>query len=219
MAGCDAQKVRHPPVVPGDLDLLAARAASLIGARRTLLGITGAPGAGKSTIAGRLADAVAKSVVVPMDGFHLPTADLLRLGRVDRRGAPDTFDADGFVGLLETLRSAAGDIEAPGFDRSIEEPVPGAVSVPATTRLVIVEGNYLLLDTLPWSRAAGFLDAVWFIQSPERIRVERLAARFIAYGMPPAAARERVEHGSDARNAELVAASMHRADLIIAAAG
>lgn len=216
--GCHAREVSRPPVVPADPDLLAARAASFTGARRTLLGITGAPGAGKSTIAARLCAAVPDSVVVPMDGFHLRTADLDRLGRTDRRGAPDTFDADGFVALLGELRTATADIAAPGFDRTIEEPVPGAVLVCATTRLVIVEGNYLLLDEPPWSRVVELLDAVWFVEIPEPTRVQRLVARFVAYGMDPAAAQQRVEHGSDARNAELVAASRHRADLIIAAA-
>jgi pantothenate kinase len=217
--GWDARTVTRPPVVPADLDMLAARIASLGSGRRVLLGVAGAPGAGKSTLAAGLASAVRDAVVVPMDGFHLTTAELAALGRVERRGAPDTFDAGAFVAKIAELRDATRDVCAPGFDRTAEEPVIDAILVPGDCRLVIVEGNYLLVDDPPWSRLGDLLDAVWFVEIPEPLRVQRLMARFVSFGMPAEHATHRVMRGSDARNAELVAATRPRADLIIVPAG
>ena len=118
--------------------------------RRILIGITGQPGAGKSTIAERLvADLGEQAVLVPMDGFHLPQATLVELGRRARMGAPDTFDVPGFVALLERLRTPAH-VTAPGFDRTTEEPVAGAIEIPADTLIVVTEGNYLLADSGGW---------------------------------------------------------------------
>ena len=182
--------------------------------RRTLLGLAGAPGAGKSSLAASLAAAVPGAVVVPMDGFHRPTSWLEPRGLVERRGAPETFDADGYVALLEALR-AGGTVTAPDFDRVHEEPVPAAITVPSGAPLVITEGNYLLLDTAPWTRVRELLDATWFVEVPEDVRVHRLVARFVAFGWDPAAARDRVLHGSDAANARLVTASRDRADQVV----
>src|SRR5262245_1678528 len=108
---------------------LVARAAGLVsGGARRLLGVCGAPGAGKSTLAGALATALGRrAVVAPMDGFHLAQAELDRLGRADRKGAPDTFDAAGYVALLRRLRTATEPVVyAPRFHREIEEPIAGA---------------------------------------------------------------------------------------------
>ena len=181
---------------------------------RTLLGLAGAPGAGKSTLAAALARSVPGAVVVPMDGFHRPTAWLAERGLVERRGAPETFDADGYVAVLDALR-AGGDVQAPAFDRTREEPVPDAIMVPADVPLVITEGNYLLLDAPPWHRVRELLDAVWFVEVPEAVRVERLVTRFVSFGWDPDAARERVLHGSDATNARMVTASRQRADRVV----
>jgi pantothenate kinase len=200
------------------VDGLIARATSLADRPgRALLGVTGAPGAGKSILADRLARAVPGSVVVPMDGFHLTTAELSARGWVAERGAPRTFDAAGFVALLRALR-AGGPVAAPSFDRSREEPVPGAITVAADARLVITEGNYLLLDVQPWSQIRGLLDEIWFVEVPEEVRLERLIARHIEFGRTPVEARERATAGSDANNARLVAATRPRADLIVDAA-
>ena len=148
--------------------------------RRRLLGITGAPGSGKSTLAAALADALGsgRAVVVPMDGFHLAQAELERLGRAGRKGAPDTFDQSGFVALLARLRQAAEPVTyAPQFRREIEEPVAGALPVPREVPLVIVEGNYLLVDDGPWAAVRDLLDECWYVEVDEAARMDRLVAR------------------------------------------
>jgi pantothenate kinase len=184
---------------------------------RYLLGIAGAPGAGKSTFAEaearrRAAEGIA-AVVLPMDGFHLPQAELVRLGRRDRMGAPDTFDVNAFAATLERLRQP-GPVTAPGFDRTIEEPVPDAIEIGADIRFVIVEGNYLLHDRGGWERVRPLLDRVIFLAPDDSLRRERLIARHIAFGKTPAEAEEWVARSDDA-NAALVAATAHRADDIV----
>lgn len=184
---------------------------------RYLLGVTGAPGAGKSTFAQdeerRLAAQGTPAAILPMDGFHLPQAELVRLGRRDRMGAPDTFDVDGFVATLERLRQP-GSVTAPGFDRTIEEPVPAAMEIGADIRFVIVEGNYLLHDRDGWERVRPLLDRVIFLAPDDAVRRARLIARHIAFGKTPEAAEAWVAR-SDDPNAALVAATAHRADDIV----
>ncbi len=196
---------------------LLARARGLAGAdSRRLLGITGAPGAGKSTIARRLVDALGgAAVLVEMDGYHLAQAELQRLGRAEHKGAPDTFDTAGYVALLRRLRTPSADIVyAPEFRRAIEEPIAGAVAVPPEVPLVVTEGNYLLLDTAPWCAVRGLLDEVWFLAPDERTRREWLTARHRRYGRTAQQAAERAS-GSDERNARLVTPTASRADLIL----
>ncbi len=184
--------------------------------RRTILGIAGAPGAGKSTLSARLAAELGdRAVVVGMDGFHLSNAVLENLGLRDRKGAPDTFDALGYVALLERLRRADEDIVyAPEFRRDLEESVGSAVPVPASTPLVITEGNYLLVDSGPWARVRGLLDETWFVGLPDVERERRLIDRHVAHGRSPAAAEEWVRR-SDARNAQLVTGTARFADLFV----
>jgi pantothenate kinase len=182
---------------------------------RVLLGIAGAPGAGKSSLAARLLDAIPDAVVVPMDGFHCTTADLVARGWVAERGTPRTFDAEAFVALLRRLREG-GPVRAPAFDRSREEPLPDAIEVPGDAPLVIVEGNYLLLDTPPWDAVRDLLDECWFVEVPEDVRIDRLLARHVEFGRSSVEARARVTSGSDAANARLVAATRPRADLVVA---
>jgi len=181
---------------------------------RSVLGIAGAPGAGKSTLAAAIAAAVPGSVIVPMDGFHLPTVVLAERGLVAERGTPRTFDGAGYVALLRDLRTGRA-VRAPDFDRRREEPVPGAIDVPASCPLVITEGNYLLLDVVPWDQVRSLLDETWFVEVAEPVRVQRLIDRFVAFGLAADGARERVLHGSDAVNAELVAKTRARADRVV----
>ena len=185
------------------------------GARR-LLGICGPPGSGKSTLARALAAALGRrAVVVPMDGFHLAQAELDRLCRADRKGAPDTFDAAGYVALLRRLRAATEPVVyAPRFHREIEEPIAGAIPVPRSVPLVITEGNYLLLDDPPWDEVRPLLDDAWYLDADEEPRLAALIRRHERYGRSPEAAR-RFARGSDQRNAERVAAVRGRADLVL----
>ncbi|MET9429528.1 MULTISPECIES: nucleoside/nucleotide kinase family protein [unclassified Streptomyces] len=207
-----------PSVDSQQLAELTARARRLAvpGARR-VLGLAGAPGAGKSTLAGRLVDRLdGLAVLVPMDGFHLAQAELRRLGRADRKGAPDTFDAAGYVALLARLRAAEPGVTvyAPAFDRALEEPVAGSIPVAADVPLVITEGNYLLYDDGPWASVRGLLDEVWYLELDDRRRVRRLVERHVRFGKARPYA-ERWVRESDEANARLVAAGRDRADLVV----
>lgn len=202
-------------------DDLLTRARALAGTgQRALLGIAGSPGAGKSTLAEHLVGALNGdggpwAAYVPMDGFHLADAELARLGRLDRKGAPDTFDAAGYAALLHRLREERDEtVYAPGFERVLEQPLAGAIPVPPSARLVVTEGNYLLLDTGAWARVRRALDEVWFCELDEDERIRRLVARHEEFGKTH---REAVEWvlGTDQRNADLVAATRDRADLIV----
>lgn len=196
---------------------LLERAAALASrGERAILGITGAPGAGKSTLAQWLVDELGDdAVLVPMDGFHLANEVLIGLGRRDRKGAPDTFDAAGYVALLERLRAQDDDVVyAPRFDREIEESIGSAIPVARSVRLVVTEGNYLLLAQDPWSRIRSLLDDAWFLMPADVVRHERLIARHMAFGKSEEDARA-WSMGSDERNAEVIRATMDAADLVI----
>ncbi len=202
-------------------DLVARAHALPRGDRRAVLGIAGAPGSGKSTLAERLVRELNGGVdpwvaYVPMDGFHLADAELDRLGRRDRKGAPDTFDAAGYAALLRRLRQEPDGetVYAPGFERVLEQPLAGAVPVPPSARLVVTEGNYLLLGTGAWGRVRPALDEVWFCEVPEQERIRRLVARHERFGKSPEAARAWTL-GPDQRNADLVARTRLRADLVV----
>ena len=179
---------------------------------RAMLGITGPPGAGKSTLAASLATQLGQSIAayVPMDGFHLGDALLRTMGLRDRKGAPDTFDSSGYAHLLSRLRAADEVVYAPLFDRAAEDSVAAALRIEAAVPLIITEGNYLL----EWPRVRAALDEIWYLDPPSRVRLDRLAARHRRYGKSPAEAA----HWAgvvDERNAQLIARHRADADIVI----
>lgn len=199
------------------VDELVARARALADAGpRQLLGIAGAPGAGKSTLAERIVAAVGPAArLVPMDGFHLAQAELHRLGRAERKGAIDTFDANGYVSMLRRLRRLEPTaVYAPAFRRDLEEPVAGSIEVPPSVRLVVTEGNYLLVTATPWDEVRQLLHETWFLDLDAELRLRRLTARHRAYGRSAEQARAWAT-GSDEANTALVAGTAHRADLVV----
>jgi pantothenate kinase len=207
----------EPQVVRFTIASLAERVRRIAaGSRRTIIGIAGPPGAGKSTVAQALVHELGTdAVLVPMDGFHLSNAVLESLGRRGRKGAPDTFDAAGYVALLRRLRTPDADVVyAPTFFRDIEEPIGSSIAITPETPVVVTEGNYLLLDAHPWQEIHDLLDAAWYLQVDDTVRLERLIARHVAYDKTPDAARAWAE-GTDQHNADAVAASAHHADLVL----
>jgi pantothenate kinase len=203
-----------PPVLPS---AARARAQALLDrGGRVLLGLVGPPGAGKSTLAAALLAAFADvAQVVPMDGYHLANVELDRLGRRGRKGAPDTFDSAGYVALLRRLRAqdAGETVYAPEFRRAIEEPIAGAIPVFPATRLVITEGNYLLLDDGPWADVAGLLHETWYVDIPDALRVDRLTNRHVQFGRSADAAAAWVA-ATDEPNARLIESARDRASYV-----
>ena len=226
---------RPTPAVSGFTDLVD-RARTLAdqgeAGRRALLGVVGSPGSGKSTLCEALLAALRADppegagpdwvAHVPMDGFHLADVELERLGRRHAKGAPDTFDAGGYVALLARLRAWEGGtadpvdpvVYAPAFERTLEQPLAGAIPVPAAARLVLTEGNYLLLDSGRWPAVRPLLSEVWFCALDDGVRAERLVRRHVRFGKAPDAARAWVA-SVDEPNAALIAATRGRADLVV----
>jgi pantothenate kinase len=201
------------------VDRAARLAGRATGGARALLGICGAPGAGKSTLAWHLAAALNRRGVptarVPMDGFHLADATLAALDLKDRKGAIETFDAWGYLALLRRLaRETDHTVYAPEFERTLEQPLAGALTVEPATRLVITEGNYLLAPGAPWDQVRAQLAEVWHVALPERERRQRLIGRHVRFGKDPEQALAWVAAVDDP-NAERIEAWRGRADTLV----
>ncbi len=184
---------------------------------RVLIGIIGKPGAGKSTLSKFLMSKLPKEfvTVVPMDGYHLSNKVLKDLNRADRKGAPDTFDVAGFASLIKRIRSEqTQSIYYPIFDRSIEESIAAQGVVTAQTRVVIIEGNYLLHDEGGWEVIKELLNESWMIDVDDDKRIARLISRHIAYGKEPEAAKAWAK-GTDEANAQLIERGRARADFVV----
>ncbi len=192
----------------------------LSGDERLILGIVGYPGAGKSTLAHALESEInsllsAEScVVVPMDGFHYSNEKLAELNLLPLKGIPATFDSSEFISLLTRLRDKSRTIFAPKFDRSIEASIENAIEILPTHQILIVEGNYLLLDDQPWNQARELLDQVWFIDTDFDAIYPRLVERHMSGGKTAEEARVKVE-STDMPNARLIEKSKANADRIV----
>jgi pantothenate kinase len=220
-------KARELFPIQDGIGILAERAMSLSnGGDRVILGITGSPGAGKTTLAKQIMQRVnemtagndainAAAVHLPMDGYHLANSTLDRLGTRERKGAVDTFDGWGFIALIRRLLIEVDHtVYAPSFDRNIDEGIAGEIAVPVSARIVILEGNYLLLGTEPWSGIADLLTESWFCETTNSERVRRLVERHQHYGRSRQAAQDWAEN-VDGANSELIEACKSRADLTI----
>ena len=206
---------------PFPLALVDRAEALLDRSDRAVLGITGPPGSGKSTLTSALlsalslrlcADAVAH---LPMDGFHLADVQLNRHGLRDRKGAPETFDVDGYVATLARLHSSPESIlYVPGFERDLEQPIAAAIAIPPAARLVVTEGNYLLLPDGGWEHVRPLLAEVWFVGVDDDVRRSRLIRRHEEFGKSPDAARAWLDE-VDEPNARLVSSTRDAADLVV----
>lgn len=186
------------------------------GKDRIVIGIAGAPGSGKSTIAEGIAAELPHAAVLPMDGFHLDNSDLREMGRLHRKGAPDTFDAEGFVQLVRRLRTKS-DLTYPTFSRELDKTLPDAGRLDQSTRIVLVEGNYLLLNLAPWHQLAAHFDLTVGLSVSRDLLEQRLVQRWLDQGLSPAAARARA-HDNDMKNADFILAHSMTPDVTVGSA-
>ena len=197
--------------------LLREEAAALLArSGRTVLGIAGGPGTGKSTIAVKLAEAIGSDAAyVPMDGFHMRHAKLEALGTAADKGMPHTFEGAAFADFLAALKAATGPVSGPGYSRKIEDVVEDAFTVLATTRLLIVEGNYLLLSMAPWWRVRPLLDRAIYLEIPRETVRARLMKRHAEEGLFSEERNRAHIERVDLPNYDLVVRSRPQADVAI----
>ncbi|WP_052726395.1 nucleoside/nucleotide kinase family protein [Devosia epidermidihirudinis] len=188
--------------------------------RRIAIGIAGGPGSGKSTLAAELVTMInathpGSAALVPMDGFHMRHAKLEAMGQVDYKGAPHTFEGAEFVNFLHRLKVADGDISGPAYSRKIEDVVENAFTIPADVRVLIVEGNYLLLTEGPWAGVKPLLDYSVFVDVPRDLVKARLLKRHGEEGLFTEERNRAHIERNDMPNFDLVTLSQDRADVVI----
>lgn len=206
------------------LDYLVAEAGKLAeaaGGRRIAIGLAGGPGVGKSTLAAELVEALnggasGSAALVPMDGFHMKHAKLEAMGQVDFKGAPHTFEGAAFVAFLRGLKTATGPVSGPGYSRKIEDTVEDAFTVAPAVRVLVVEGNYLLLGEAPWAEAKDALDLAVFVTVPRDLVAARLLKRHGEEGLFSEERNRAHIARTDLPNYDLVETSKDRADVVIA---
>lgn len=208
------------------LEDLLARARRLGGSSTApvVIGVVGAPGAGKTTLVESLVSELNKDIPdpehqhyahVPMDGFHLSDQELTRLGLLDRKGAPETFDVHGYAATLHRLRSPrTAVVYAPGFERTLEQPIAGVIPVYPSATTILTEGNYLLLDSPEWQQVRNQCTEIWYCEQDNELRIQRLIQRHIQFGKTPAEAESWV-HTVDEKNAQLIGSTRANADLVV----
>jgi pantothenate kinase len=189
-----------------------------------VIGVVGAPGAGKTTLVESLIKELNRNTPepesqefahVPMDGFHLSDQELTRLGILDRKGAPETFDVHGYAALLQRLRSERDAVVyAPGFERTLEQPIAGVIPVFPSATTILTEGNYLLLDSPEWRKVRNQCTEIWYCEQDDSLRIQRLIQRHVEFGKSPAEAEAWVAT-VDEKNAQLIRATRTDADLIV----
>lgn len=204
-------------IAPADIDGLLRHLDSITdaGRARVIIGITGAPGAGKTTLVEAVLRSRPDAAWIPMDGFHLADSSLVRLGLLGNKGAIETFDAHGYLATLSRLRVEQNNVVyAPEFDRAIEQPIAAGVAVPPTARVVLTEGNYLLDSLDPWPAVRDQFDEVWYCDAPDGLRRERLVQRHVRFGKSAQDAHRWVDQ-VDEPNARRIIARRHLADIFI----
>lgn len=191
------------------------------GKKRFLLGITGTPGAGKSTLAEALMKNTnktlqeEKAIVVPMDGYHYHNDILIEKGLLPLKGIPQTFDSSKFVMLIKEIATGKSEkIYCPSYDRSLHNPVEDSILIEEGHQIIIVEGNYLLFDTEPWNELGDLFTESWFVETPPETTQERLVSRHVLAGRSIEDAINKI-NSTDAPNAELIIQTRQRATKVI----
>ena len=184
---------------------------------RSIIGIVGKPGAGKSTVVSEIEKRFDPSqvCVIPMDGYHLSNETLIELGRRDRKGAPDTFATKAFISLISKVKNDhTSEHRFPIFHREIEASKKDEGIVPIGAKVIVIEGNYLFSEEHNWNGVFPLLDHTWFIEIDNEVRMQRLIARHVKYGKTPEEA-EYWSRGSDEANAQYIELTAHRAAGVI----